>query len=438
MKRRDFLQTAGGVAALACAGVPGMSRATESGISPVVPLGESTSAEPWMKGFPPPPERIIRFQDGSYAQWPQLRWSFCHIEELAPTRTVWRGPGLASKLPENQQDFSRLTVNTLDGRQLSLEQALGECYSDGVLVMHKGKIVCEQYFGHCVPHTRHIINSATKSYVGTIAQQLVVEGLLDRSQGVTHYLPELTDTAWGDARVADVLDMLVGMKFDEDYNRRDSEVYRYLTSMGMLPHGPGSDLPISTYQYLPEIGKAGEHNRIFAYREPNISVLGWLVRRVTDRSLTDLFSEKIWQPLGMDRDAYAMIDGFGSEGSLCMTLRDFARFGEMIRNRGRANDRQVFSPETVDTLFRGGDMKKFAAGDTDPLQTHSYVSQWWVRHLEGRNAIQARGAYGQSLYIDPMAEVVVARFGSAKTASSRTLEHLISPMHDTIVAALSD
>jgi hypothetical protein len=157
---------------------------------------------------------------------------------------------------------------------------------------------------------------------------------------------------------------------------------------------------------------------------------------VTGKALTDLFSEKIWQPLGMDRDAYVMLDGWGSEGSISTTLRDFARFGEMIRNRGRVDGRQVLSPETVDVFFRGGDVKKFAAGDTDPLQTHSYVSQWWVRHLKGGNAIQARGAYGQSLYIDPVSEVVIARFGSAKTASSKTLEHLISPINDTIVAAL--
>lgn len=436
MRRREFLQAAGSVAAAACVGVPAMSRAAGTGISSMVPPVEGASVEPWMQGFPPPPERIIRFQDGSYAQWPQLRWSFCHIEELAPTRTVWRGTGPASKLLENRRELNDLAVKTLDGRQLSLDQALGESYTDGLLVMHKGRIVLERYFGHCGPTDRHIINSATKSYVGTIAQQLVHEGKLDRERGVAHYLPELTDSAWGDARVADVLDMLVGMKFDEDYGRPDSEVYRYLTSMGMLPHQPDSDLPISTYQYLPEISKQGQHNQVFAYREPNISVLGWLVRRVSDKSLSDLFSEKIWQPLGMDRDAYVMIDGWGSEGSLCMTLRDFARFGEMIRNRGQANGRQVFSAETIDMLFRGGDVKKFAAGDTDPLQTHSYVSQWWVRHLEGRNALQARGAYGQSLYIDPMAEVVIARFGSAKTASSRTLEHLISPMHDAIVAAL--
>jgi len=85
------------------------------------------------------------------------------------------------------------------------------------------------------------------------------------------------------------------------YSTPDSEVYRYLTSMGMLPHPPGSKLPVSVYQYLPKISKQGQHDRTFAYREPNISVLGWLLRRVTGQSVTDLFSEKIWQPCGMDR-----------------------------------------------------------------------------------------------------------------------------------------
>lgn len=73
---------------------------------------------------------------------------------------------------------------------------------------------------------------------------------------------------------------------------------------------------------------------------------------------------------------------------------------------------------------------------TGSLQSQSYTSQWWVRYLDGRNPIQGRGVYGQSLYIDPAAEVVIARFGSAKAASSKTLEHLVSPIHDAIVAAL--
>jgi hypothetical protein len=109
----------------------------------------------------------------------------------------------------------------------------------------------------------------------------------------------------------------------------------------------------------------------------------------------------------------------------------------MMLNGGHVAGRQVFDSRTVENCFTGGDTSKFAAGDTAAYQTQSYRSQWWVRHLPGRNAIQARGAYGQSLYVDPKAEVVIARFGSAKTASSKTLEHLISPMHDAIVKAVS-
>jgi len=436
MKRRDFLLAAGSTAALyGLQANPVRAGDSQSGSISRAPA--DTAAEPWMEGFPPPVDRVVRFSDGSYAQFPRIRWSFCHMEELVPTRTVWRGTGPVREIERSERDFTGVKVDTLDGRKLTLQQALQECHTDGLLVMHRGKILSEQYFSHCTQDTRHIINSATKSYVGTIAEELVVAGELDREKLVPHCLPELADTAWSDARVADVMDMLVGMKFDEDYSRRDSEVYRYLTSMGMLPYPPGSDLPISVYQYLPNIPKEGEHNRVFAYREPNISVLGWLVRRVTGKKLTELFEEKIWQPLGMERDAYCLIDGWGAEGSICMTLRDYGRFGDMMLNRGSVAGQQVFDSRTVENCFRGGDTAKFAAGDTAAYQTQSYRSQWWVRHLHGRNAIQARGAYGQSLYVDPKAEVVIARVGSAKTASSRTLEHLISPMHDAIVKAVS-
>jgi CubicO group peptidase (beta-lactamase class C family) len=438
MKRRDFIKVAGGMTALQSAPARLFAADLKSTAQSEIALSD-TSAQLWMSGFPPHKDRIIRFSDGSYAQFPQIRWSLCHIEELVPTRSVWRGSESIRELPKAEQDLSRLPVQTLDGRSLTLHDALQECYTDGFLVMHRGKIILEQYFAHCKPHTRHLIQSATKSFVGTLVEELIVARELDREQLIPHYLPELSRTAWHDARVADVLDMLVGMKFDEDYSRQDSEVYRYLTAMGMLPSLPGADIPQSVYEYLPSIAKQGEHNCTFAYREPNISVLGWLLRRVTGMSLTDLISERIWQPLGMERDAYCMIDSWGAEGSLAMTLRDFARFGDMILNRGSVSGWQVLSTNTIESLFEGGDIQKFAAGmgNPSPLSSHSYRSQWWVRHLQGRNALQARGAYGQSLYIDPKAEVVIARFGSAKTSPSADVEHVVVPIHDAIITALT-
>jgi hypothetical protein len=44
----------------------------------------------WMKGFPPPHEKVVRFAEKSFYAWPQLRWSLSHIDELMPTKRVWR------------------------------------------------------------------------------------------------------------------------------------------------------------------------------------------------------------------------------------------------------------------------------------------------------------------------------------------------------------
>lgn len=47
----------------------------------------------WMVGAPPPPERRLRFDDGSYFRFPALRWSVAHFRELMPTVNVSRGLG---------------------------------------------------------------------------------------------------------------------------------------------------------------------------------------------------------------------------------------------------------------------------------------------------------------------------------------------------------
>lgn len=212
-----------------------------------------------------------------------------------------------------------------------------------------------------------------------------------------------------------------------------SEVFTYLKSAGMIPLKAKDKGPVSIYQYLPKIKKDPEHGKVFAYREPNINVLGWIIRRVTNRSLTQLVSERFWQPMGAERDAYFMLDGWGVETSLSMTLRDFSRFGDRIRNNGVVSGKRLLQSSTLDTFFKGGDREKFAKGGPKVLAGWFYKSQWWVRHHNQQTSIEARGSNGQFLYIDRNAEVVIARFGTARQAPTSFLEPVMSPLIDTIV-----
>ena len=392
----------------------------------------------WMKGFPPAPDARVRFSDGSFAKWPQVRWSINHLQELVPTASVWRGSGPARTFPRRAKDLDGLRVRVQDGRSLSFADVLEESFTDGLVVVHRGAIIFERYFAHTNEHSLHGTMSATKSFVGTLAEQLIHEGALDREALVPTVIPELADSAWANASVGQVLDMVVSMTFDEDYSNPDSEVYRYLRSAGMLPMSPGSSGPQSFYDYLPTVRPAAEHGRAFAYREPNINVLGWLVRRASGLGLADLLSTRIWQKLGAEHDAYFMQDSSGAETTMSISLRDFARFGEMIRNRGSVDGERIISPSVVSKLFAGGDRDKFALAGLPTMKSGSYRSQWWIRNVEGRNCPLARGAYGQFLMIDPASEIVIARFGSSKQSSSLLLDPIIFPTFDAITGALRE
>jgi CubicO group peptidase (beta-lactamase class C family) len=390
----------------------------------------------WMEGFPPPPEVRIRFDDGSFYSWPQLRWTFSNIQQLVPTRSVWRGPDACRPLAGSADGLGRPSIRTTDGRDLTWDAALDELHTDGLVVLHRGRLVHEEYRAHGDPRKPHIIMSAAKSVIGTLAMLLDHEGLLDRDAPVTDLVPELAGSAWDDATVRQVMDMLVGMEFHEDYLDGDSEVFRYLRSAGMLPFGPDHKGPRSFYEYLPTIRGADGHGRAFAYREPNINVLGWIVRRASGQGLADLASERIWRHLGAEQDATFMVDSSGAETTMNMTTRDFARFGDLFRTGGMVGGVRVLPAEVADEPFLGGDQDLFALAEMEALPDWSYRSQWWIRHMDDRVRPMARGAHGQLLAIDRLSGIVVAHMGSAPRPPSTLLDNVMQPLLDAIIAAV--
>jgi CubicO group peptidase (beta-lactamase class C family) len=390
----------------------------------------------WMEGFPPAADKVVRFADGSYYSWPQLRWSFSHMEQLVPTKIVWRGAGVSRRLPENKRQFDHLVIETTAGSAITWTDMLSNTYTDGLAIMHRGELVYEEYFGACGPHDLHTLMSCNKSMVGTIAECLIHQGTLDESALVPNIVPELAESAWSDATVRQVLDMVIGMKFHEDYLDPDSDVWKFLRSSGMIPSGP--DSPASVADYLPTVMKEGEHGEAFAYREPNIFVLGWIVRRAAGLSLAALASEMVWQHVGAEHDWLYMVDNTGAETTAVATLRDFVRFGEMICGGGRLGDNQIVPTAVIDSIMAGGDQEVFAKAGYETLPDWSYKSQWWIRHIDGRVCPTARGAHGQMLYVDPTLDVVIARFGSAPDAPSYLLDHILLPTIDAICRELAN
>ncbi|WPH20212.1 serine hydrolase domain-containing protein [Variovorax paradoxus] len=409
--------------------------------SPPDPAATSVEAMGWMKGFPPPPDRLITFDDPAGGVFPRTRWSFSHVRETVPTANVWRGSGAPSPLPAApRSDLEAVTFKPLGSEEtVSFGQMIPRTYTDGILVLHRGRVVYEKYFGALTPERPHIAMSVTKSFVGTLAAILADEGRLDPSAPVTRYLPELKDTAYGDATVRQVMDMTIGVHYSENYADPKAEVWDYARAGGMLAQGPNYTGPKSFYEFLATLKKEGAHDAAFAYKTVNAEVLAWMLRRASGQSLADLLSEKIWRRIGAEQDAYFMVDRIGTEsggGGLNTVLRDLARFGETMRNGGRApNGQQAIPKAVVEDIARGADPAKFAKAGYALLPGWSYRNMWWVTH-NPHGAYMARGIHGQSIYVDPKAEMVIVRYAAHPVAASAGNDPLTLPAFQAVAEAL--
>jgi CubicO group peptidase (beta-lactamase class C family) len=386
--------------------------------APTLPTAEQTDPIKlgWMVGSPPPADKLIRFADGSGYKFPQTRWSFSNFRQLIPTTQVSRGLGAPVPLPRAMRDDLDAVSFVPLGKDTPMTwgDAFNANYTDGIVVLHKGRVVYERYAGALRPEGQHISMSVTKSFFGTLGAMLVAEGKLDENAPVSKYVPELKDSAFGDATIRQVLDMRTGLKYSENYLDPNAEIWQHTRAGGVLPRPPGYQGPQTFYEFLQTVKKEGEHGGPFAYKTVNSDALGWVIRRATGQSIGQLMSERIWSRMGAEQDAYFTVDSVGNEfagGGLNAGLRDMARFGEMMRNQGRFNGQQIIPAAVVQDIAKGGDKTAFPQASFPTLPGWSYRNMWWVSNNE-HGAYSARGIHGQAIYIDPKAEMVIARYAS--------------------------
>jgi CubicO group peptidase (beta-lactamase class C family) len=387
----------------------------------------------WMQGSPPPQAKLVRFQDDRFLEFPQIRWTLSHMRELTPTAAVWRGTAPASDLgvaPHGlEASIDALGFTDLRGGKLTWAQSLQRTYTDGIIVLHRGRRIYERYFGALQEHRPHACFSITKSYAATLAAALIHEGVLDEARTITHYLPEMAGTAYEDATLRHVLDMQVGVEYSELYSDPKAHIWEYAKAGGLRPRGSGHTGPENFYEYLRTLRKEGAHGAAFAYKTINTEVLSWIMKRVTGVALPDMLSQRIWSQIGCEEDGYLTVDAIGvamGGGGLSATLRDLCRFGELMRCEGAWHGRQVIPAEVIADIRRGSDPAKFAPAGYTLLPGYSYRNMWWVSH-NPLGVFEGRGIHGQRLYVAPKAELVIARFCSHPVASSAANDTVTLP-----------
>ena len=390
----------------------------------------------WMQGAPIPQDKQLRFADGSFFEFPALRWSVAHMRELMPTVNVSRGLGAPAELPKAlDAQIDALTFTPSNAKQpMTWEESLWANYTDGILVLHKGQIVYERYFAELTEERQHAAMSVTKSLTGTLGAVLVAEGKLDDARLVSEYLPELSESAFGDSTVRQVLDMTTALQFSEDYANPKAEIWTFSGAGNPLPKPAGYTGPIGYYQALATIKKSGEHGEAFGYKTPNADLLGWLIARVSGKTVDQLLTERIWSKIGMEQDANYSVDELGTPfagGGFSAGLRDLARFGELVRNEGRWQGEQILPAQAMQDIAAGGDQAVFAKSSHAELKNWSYRDMWWHTG-NAHNGYAARGVHGQTVYIDPKAQMVIVRFASHPIAGNAANDPTSLPAYQAL------
>ncbi|MEA2601644.1 MAG: hypothetical protein QOF89_2636 [Acidobacteriota bacterium] len=398
----------------------------------------------WMVGSPPPYLKTVRFADSGFMEFPQLRYTFSNFRQFSATVKVWRGDGPVSVLPraEHMDPIDAITFETLGENPVTMtwEQSLQANYTDGIVVLHRGRIVYERYFGALKPHGQHAAFSVTKSFTGLLGAILVHEGAIDEKALVTKYVPELEGSAFGDATVRQVLDMTTGIKFSEEYANPEAEIWGHSRAGNLLQRPHGYAGPDNFYAFMQTVKKVGGHGEKFDYKTVNSDVLGWIIHRTSDKKepFAHLLQDRIWSQLGMEQDAYLTVDNLGvgfAGGGLNASLRDMARFGEMMRLDGKLQDCQIVPKAVIDDIRNGGDKEDFKKYGAKTMPGWSYRNMWWVSHNE-HGAYAAKGIYGQTIYVDPTAEMVIARFASFPVAANKQIDPTSLPAYHALAKYL--
>ena len=417
----------------------------------------------WMVGFPPQKEKIISASDGSFFNFPAIRYSVNHMREFFPTRIVEankeKSHKLKSKLNNDIDDltfipWSPISSSLSNGEwksenqfftetketPMTIREFLNKNYVDGIIILHDGKIIYERYPAGLKQDGIHAAMSVTKSFIGLLSSILIAEKTIKPEKLVTDYLPELGKSGFAEATVQQVLNMTTAIQYSEDYNNPNAEVWQY-SQAGNPFKSEKYTGPQNIYEYLETVKKIPkqEHGELFGYKTINTEVMGWIISRVTNMCVTELISKKIWIPMGASTDGLFLLDSAGKAqagGGFSLNLRDMAILGEMLRNKGKVGNKQIIPEEAVELVAKGGDPNVFAKSEEYPkLKGWSYHNFWWITN-NAHGAYMARGVHGQAIYIDPAAKMVIVRFASNPLSSNKYIDPISIPAYEAIAEYL--
>ena len=284
-----------------------------------------------------------------------------------------------------------------------------------VVVMRGGRIIAERYAEGYGRDTRLISWSMAKSVTSAMIGLLVADGRLrlDESAPVP---------AWqrpGDPRGEITLRQLLQMRSGLRHSETTEPVFEADTVRMLFLDGRDDMAAYAEAQPL-----EAEAGRKFEYSSATTVILSDLAARaLTDsadpairrKAVADYLRTRLFEPVGM-KSAVPEFDAKGTliGGSLIhATARDWARFGEFLRNGGSVNGAQVVPRAWIEFMT------------TSSPRSPDYGAQLWLNRAGNDGAgkwlpnapsslFAARGHLGQFVIVSPAQKLTVVRLGKTQ------------------------
>ncbi|MBS0547292.1 MAG: serine hydrolase [Proteobacteria bacterium] len=320
------------------------------------------------------------------------------VDKLFAHRVIARGPA-ARELPRGPEIDPRYTV---DGVEHDVASFMDRNVITGLLVIRHGKVVLERYGLGLGEHDRWSTMSTVKSMTAMLVGAAVRDGAIASIDApLTQFLPALRGSAYEGVSLRHVMTMSSGVRWNEDYTDRNSDVNRY--SKSLADKVPGGVLKLMAS--LPRAHRAGE---VFLYNSGDTYLLGAALTAAIGKPLADYMSDKVWKPAGMECDAFYTLESEGGQeigGSRAgMILRDFGRFGLFVLNDGVIDGARVLPESWVEAAATPA----FAVPAPPVNDITHYGYSWWL----GDGVMAALGHAGQRIDVFRKEGLVVVTLGA--------------------------
>lgn len=293
-----------------------------------------------------------------------------------------------------------------EGKLYDIDEFNGRTGGTGLLVLHGDEILYERYDQGATRDSRLRSYSVAKSVVSTLFGIALGDGLIASvDDPITRYLGELRGSGYDGVSIKDALQMSTGTDFTEKYNDLGSDIFQLVQPL------KGSAARLKDLAKMP--ARALGPGKDFYYSSNDTFVLGWLLIQVTGKSLSAYTAEKLWGPLGAEKDAFWIVDREGSDGmeaafmGFNATLRDYARWGLLMASDGMLGKRRILPAGWVEASTVP-DRPQVQYGKLYKGYDQGYQYQWWC--FPGPDhAFNAQGAFGQFVLVNPKMDLVMVK-----------------------------